>query len=145
MWSDPLGLTPDGCKQEGEKLHGSGPAPGAIEASDRVKSFAALHNYHPSHGVEFVFDPNNGRFAVGEIAPYERSGIDGSPHEKLARSIGADPSSVVGGMFWNDVGDCMRTNEASGHFWQNWNGDVRAQFIETMKGYGFDVFHHGGK
>ncbi|MFJ9371319.1 polymorphic toxin type 43 domain-containing protein [Nocardia sp. NPDC101769] len=144
VWTDPLGLVPEGCNQNGDdKLTGSGPKPGVIEASDRVKSLAALNNYHPPHGMEFVFDPDNGWFAVGDVAKYARA-MHGSPHEQLAISIGADPGRVVGGLFWNSAEKGMSTNEMSGHFWQNWTDDIRQQFLDTMRGYGFNVEHHAG-
>jgi hypothetical protein len=118
-------------------LAGSGPVPGVLEASSRVKSFAALRNYNPKGGVEFVFDPESGTFATGR--PAASAGLKGSPHEQLAQSIGADPSTVVGGTLTRGGPGQFLTTEQSGHFWQNWTPEVRAQFVETMRGYGFDV------
>lgn len=81
------------------QIAGSGPAPGVIEVSDRVKSAKAFQRCNPSGlgMIEYVFDLMRNIFAVGWPASY--LGIDGSPHQSLARSIGADESIVLGGMF----------------------------------------------
>ena len=77
----------------GSRLAGSGPVPGVLEASARVKSIAALRSYTPPRGgVEYVFDPASATFAVGR--PSARAGLTGSPHQQLAQSIGADPTRV---------------------------------------------------
>jgi hypothetical protein len=120
-------------------LAGSGPVPGVLEASGRVKSFAALRNYNPKGGVEYVFDPATGTFAVGR--PATSAGLKGSPHEQLAQAIGANPSTVVGGTLTRGSNGAFITTEQSGHFWQNWTPEVRQQFVSTMRGYGFDVLH----
>ena len=46
-----------------EPLNGSGPRPGVLELSGRVKSSAALKNFSPNGERDFVFDPTTGRFA----------------------------------------------------------------------------------
>ena len=120
-------------------LSGSGPVPGVLEASGRVKSFAALRNYNPKGGVEYVFDPATGTFAVGR--PAVGAGLKGSPHEQLAQSIGANPSTVVGGTLTRGGNGAFITTEQSGHFWQNWTPEIRQQFVGTMRGYGLDVVH----
>ena len=120
-------------------LAGSGPVPGVLEASGRVKSFAALRNYNPNGGIEYVFDPATGTFAVGR--PAASAGLKGSPHEQLAQSIGANPSTVVGGTLARGGNGAFITTEQSGHFWQNWTPEIRQQFVGTMRGYGFDVVH----
>ncbi|MEU6642713.1 polymorphic toxin type 43 domain-containing protein [Saccharomonospora sp. NPDC046836] len=110
-----------------------------IEVSSRTKSTAALRNYVPSGGREFVFDPTRNRFAVGK--PARHLGIDGSPHQKLARSIGADEDRVLGGTWmWVDGGK-LATDEVSGHYGDRWTPELRAQFVDVMKGYGLDVSH----
>jgi RHS repeat-associated protein len=118
---------------------GSGPVSGVLEASAGSKSFAALRNYNPRRGVEYVFDPTNGKFAVGR--PSAGAGLRGSPHEQLAQSIGANPSTVVGGTLTRGASGIFKTTENSGHFWQNWTNEIRQQFVRTMQGYGFDVVH----
>jgi RHS repeat-associated protein len=123
----------------GEKLAGSGPLPGVLEASGRIKSMEALRNYYPKNAIEYVFDPVSGTFAVGR--PQSWLKLDGSPHEKLAQGIGADPSKVVGGMLWRRSDGTFVTSEFSGHYWQNWTPDVRKQFVDTMNEYGLDVVH----
>ncbi len=89
-----------------------------LEASGRVKSFAALRNYNPKGGAAYVFDPATGTFAVGR--PAASAGLKGSPHEQLAQSIGADSSSVVGGTLTRGSNGAFITTEQSGHYWQNW-------------------------
>jgi hypothetical protein len=113
--------------------------PGVLEASSRVKSFGALRNYYPKNGVEYVFDPETGTFAVGR--PAASAGLRGSPHEQLAQSIGANPSTVVGGTLTRGSDWVFETTEMSGHHWQNWIPVIRQQFVDTMRGYGFDVAH----
>lgn len=101
----------------------------------------AIQNYYPKKGgIEFVFDPKSNTFVVG--AP--KSGFTGSPHQQLARSIGADESAVVGGMFRRGSNGETLTNEASGHFWKNWTPQIRQQFQKAMDGYGLGVKHHNG-
>jgi len=94
-------------------------------------------NYSPSGGkaIEFVFDPVSQRFVVGAA----KAGLPPlvSPHEALASSIGADTSKVVGGMLKRGPSGDIMTNEHSGHYNQNWNPEVRANFIvflESMTG-----------
>lgn len=118
---------------------GSGPAPGILEASSRLKTLAALRGYSPKGSVEYVFDPSTGAFAVGR--PAASAGLRGSPHEKLTQSIGADPSTVVGGTLTRSGNGVFITTENSGHYWQNWTPAVREQFVDTMRGYGLDVVH----
>ena len=66
--------------------------------------------------------PGSGRFAVGRVGG----------HPELARSIGANPDQVVGGMFRRGSNGEVLTNEQSGHFYQNWNPVVREQFQRDM-------------
>jgi RHS repeat-associated protein len=123
-------------------LSGSGPVPGVIEVSHRVKSVAAFKNYNPAtrrapgrggaysiKSTEFVFDPVQSRFAVGK--PHGWSA--GSPHQRLAASIDADPSVVVGGMFRRGPNGEILTNERSGHYWRNWTPEIRSKFEKFMK------------
>lgn len=118
---------------------GSGPVAGVLEASATSRSLAALRNYVPKGGVEYVFDPATGVFATGR--PSSLAGLSGSPHQQLAASIGAEPSSVVGGTLTRNAQGVFVTTENSGHYWQNWTPAIRKQFVETMNGYGFDVSH----
>lgn len=104
-------------------------------------SVKAIQNYFPKKGsIEFVFDPKTNTFAVG--AP--KRGFSGSPHEQLARSIGADETTVVGGMFRRGANGEILTNEASGHFWRNWTPQVKEQFQNAMKRYNLGVSHSQG-
>ena len=110
-----------------------------LEASDRVQSLAALRNYKPRGAIEYLFDPTTGRLTVGR--PAASVGLKGSPHQQLAQSIGADQSTVVGGMLRRGADGSLITDEMSGHFWQNWSPAVCDQFLSTMRGYGLDFTH----
>ena len=129
----------DGSAAAEGGLAGSGPVPGVLEVSGRVKSVRAFRNYNPQGGVEYVFDPATSRFAVGR--PGLASGLKGSPHQQLADSIGADQSGVVGGMLRRGSGGEFITDEMSGHFYQNWTPEIRSQFADFMQSFGLDVVH----
>ena len=108
------------------KFSGSGPAPGVVAITDET-SVAVLKNYKPSgrEGIEFVFDPTTNTFAVGK----PKVGLfDGSPHQQLARSIGADESKVVGGTFSRKSDGSIVTTENSGHYGQNWTPEIWSKF-----------------
>jgi RHS repeat-associated protein len=116
---------------------GSGPVPGVLEASPRVRSVAAINNWRGSP-VEFVFDPATRTFVMGRPAP--SAGLTGSPHQQLARAINADPNTVVGGVVSRGPnGGKLLWNENSGHYYQNWNDWVRAQFPATLRRYGVNI------
>lgn len=122
----------------GNTAAGSGPVSGVLSASTSSRSLAALRNYQPKGGgVEYVFDPATNTFAAGR--PAAGAGLQGSPHQQLAQSIGADTDTVVGGTFTRGSDGAFITTENSGHFWQNWNPEIRQQFQEVMTGYGFEV------
>ena len=104
--------------------------PGAIGITDST-SVNALRNYYPKGGgVEFVYDPTTDTFVTGRPAP----GLtDGSPHEQLAKSIGAaDNPSVVGGTLQRGPNGEFFTTENSGHYGTNWTDAVRAQFQQWL-------------
>lgn len=106
-----------------------------------TKSVKGLNNYYPKEkSIEFMFDPKQSTFVVGKgpKAPLI------SPHESLARVIGADPKYVVGGMFKRGKSGEFFTNEFSGQFWQNWNPAVRQQFTDFMKSKDVVVIHSNG-
>ena len=117
---------------------GSGPTAGVLGVNASSTSVKAIQNFFPKKGsIEFVFDPKTKTFVVG--AP--KSGFTGSPHQQLARSIGADEATVVGGVFRRGSNGQILTNEMSGHFWRNWSPQVRQQFTDTMSRYGLKVDH----
>ena len=124
--------------KRGGKGRGSGPVPGVLEVSPNIKSTAAVRNYKPAgERVEFVYDVKNNTFAVGKPKPY--ANLTGSPHQKLAASIGADATNIVAGMFRRGADGQIMLNEHSGHFWQNWDkiSSVREklkQFLEKITG-----------
>jgi hypothetical protein len=96
------------------------------------KSVAAIRNYYPKEGaIEFIFDPETNTFLVGGKGY----------HSGLASAINANTSRVVGGIFSRGPNGEIFTNEASGHFWQNWNPAVRQQFQTAMESYGLPVIH----
>jgi hypothetical protein len=116
----------------GRLLRGSGPVPGVIEVSPRVQSTKVLESYYPKDGgIEFVFAPTTNTFAVGSPAPH--AGIPGSPHQKLASSIAADESSVLGGTFTRGRNGEIMTTENSGHYGERWTDALRGQFVDYME------------
>jgi RHS repeat-associated protein len=132
-----LGGEAGGIGGAAEGLAGSGPVSGVLEASSASKSVGAINAWNAKSGVEFVFDPEAGTFAMGR--PATSLGIKGSAHEQLASVIGADPESVVGGIVSRGANGELDWNEQSGHFWQNWTPGIRNQFIESLRGYGVNI------
>lgn len=124
---------------------GSGPVAGVIEVSYRVKSIKAFINYYPhTYSVEFIFDPNQNIFIVGKPKNPSAVGLTGSPHQQLARCIGADELVVLGGMFKREPNGSIITNEASGHFWKNWTPFMREHFVHEMNRIGIILIHLEG-
>ena len=117
--------------------HGSGPMTGVIGLNNQSKSNKALLNFNPSEAVEFVFDPTTSTFLV-------RAPSSPVKHTILADAIGAPNDKVVGGLLSRGPDGKFLTNEASGHFHQNWTPVLRTQFIETMSRYGLKIDHHAG-
>ena len=107
--------------------------PGVIWADPDSKSYAALKNYYPSGGgVEFAFDPDTLRFAVGNPGPGYRSGR--SPHQKLADAIEGGPNTVAGQFKRGPDGE-IYTDENTGHYHQFWNDEVRDLIESTLSGW----------
>jgi hypothetical protein len=118
---------------------GSGPTPGVLGLNANSKSIKAIQNYYPKNGgIEYVFDPKTNTFAVGR--PIDGL-YDGSPHQQLARSIGADESTVLGGMFRRGANGEIYTSEDSGHYGYRWTPELRGQFENTMNDYGITINH----
>jgi RHS repeat-associated protein len=114
---------------------GAGPQSGTIGVNANSKSVKALENYKPKNGVEFVYDPKTRTFLVGNGK---------QKHKQLAEMIGADPKTVVGGIYNRAADGRILTNERSGHFNQNWNSGTRRSFYDFMKSWGFKIDHHPG-
>lgn len=126
------------CSVAPSGLAGSGPRPGVLSASPGSRSVAQI-NRHPG-GVEYVFDPDSGVFALGSRATSSyRGGL--SPHEQLADAIGANSRTVVGGVARRGDDGLLYFDEMSGHYWQNWTNDARASFLDALDSYGI---RHGG-
>lgn len=117
--------------------HGSGPRGGVIGLDSESKSNGVLRNFNPNEGVEFVFDPSTSTFLV-------RAPSSPVKHSILADSIGAPRDQVVGGILTRGPDGKFLTNEASGHFHQNWTPELRTQFTETMRRYGLEFDHRVG-
>jgi len=94
-------------------------------------------NNHPGN-VEFVFDPDSGIFALGSnaIKDMESPLMNGSPHQTIARSIGANENTVVGGMTTRLADGRLAFNEQSGHYHLSWTAEIRLQFGEAVTKYG---------
>jgi putative RNase toxin 43 of polymorphic toxin system len=122
--------------QTGPAWQGAGPIPGTFGVRPATESVNGLQNFYPRRGaVEFVFDLASSTFVVGNGT---------MKHSELASSIGAEASRVVGGVFSRGPNGSMLTNEASGHFWQNWTPQVRQQFVDFMNSKGLPVIHRKG-
>ena len=124
------------------QLRGSGPVDGVVEVSSRVRSVANIQKYAPPNGlnaVEFIFDPKTRTMLVGVAPP------NGSPHESLVRLIPNAGDKPVGGFFFRPGPDgVLYTNEFSGHYWQNWTPQSRAEFVRFLRSKGLKVVHHEG-
>ncbi|GGK85879.1 hypothetical protein GCM10010094_53890 [Streptomyces flaveus] len=113
----------------------AGPSCVLIELGPGVKSADALKAFNPSAPeIEFVFEPGTGRFITGDPA---HLGLEGSPHEQLARSIDADEKTVLGGTVFRDNGRLVFT-ENSGHYGHRWTDATREKFEDFLKDYGVD-------
>lgn len=121
---------------------GSGPGAGAIGITD-TSSVAALKNYFPKlGGVEFVYAPEHGKFAVGIVKSHAR--LDGSRHQQLAIAMGLDMSAViVGGTMSRGINGEFLCSENSGHLGALWTPSIRAQFeLWLSHRTGLPVIHH---
>lgn len=119
---------------EANALKGSGPVSGVLEVSSNVKSVEAFKNFKSSQPVEFVYDPTNKKFLVGQ--PNQKmQGLSG--HQQLVKVGNLDNNSTVGGMLKTGESGQIITNEYSGHYYKNWTDEIRKQFkefIETKTG-----------
>ena len=126
-------------------LKGSGPVPGVIEISERIKSIKAFKNYFPSkkrnNTTEYIFDPKTNTFLVGQ-PKYGNTG----GHPGLAKIMGYGPhdKTVVAGMFSRCENGGFFTTEHSGHYYENWNDQLRNQFLKFMKSKDIDIDHTPG-
>ena len=135
------GISAKKTNSEIPKWSGSGPIPGVLGVNENSISSKAIQNYYPKTGsVEFVFDAKTNTFVVGK--PQNNVG-GGSPHQNLANTINADQGAktTLGGTFSRGQYGEIYTTENSGHFGKNWTEELRAQFVETMKGYGLNIKH----
>jgi hypothetical protein len=111
---------------------GCGPVAGVIEVSPRTSSVGALKNYKPKSGfIEFIYDPETDSFFVG--LPKSRLNPMDSPHQSIVRASGANPKTVVGGMFSRSPDGTIRTNEYSGHYGERWNDHIRQKFVNFLE------------
>jgi filamentous hemagglutinin len=114
------------------KLHGTGPAPGMVELSDRARSNRAfLQIFKDSdRPVEFVYDPATQTILVTQ----SRGGgtMARSPHQRLASHLPAGHGTIVGGEVGFGANGSVLTNELSGHFGTNWTPEIRQQRIAIL-------------
>jgi hypothetical protein len=59
-----------------------------------------------------------------------------SPHQQLARSIGADPNTVLGGIVRRQSDGTFDFDENSGHYGERWTPALTNQFSEFLSQYG---------
>jgi hypothetical protein len=111
-------------------FRGSGPAPGIIEVVGGRSTKATERFLESGKSIEFAFDAKSERFVFGRSS---RTGLNGSPHEQLARSIGANDSDVLGGMIFGKEGK-IYLSDFSGHYWQNWTPTKAAQLKSILEG-----------
>jgi hypothetical protein len=122
------------------------PFEGVVVVSDHVASlqyflnmpFVKTRKKTDTLMNEFVWDPIGLQFAT------IRRGVrlNGSPHQTLARAIGADETIVCGGTirFPSEVAGPrslgvltrLTTGEFSGHYWEHWTNPIRDQFRKYM-------------
>jgi RHS repeat-associated protein len=135
-----------GAVAESEIISGSGPQPGVIEVSDRVKSTSVFENYNPrpnpNYGgakiTEYVYDPKAKRFATGRTKPTPGA----SPHQRLASAIEADESTVLGGTLSRGLNGELITTEHSGHYGTRWTQEFVKEFITFIEDMvGIKVIH----
>ncbi len=123
---------------------GSGPRAGIIGVYPG-SAVGVFRQYCPpqklsAQGVEFVFDHRSGVLVVGHFDHAL------SPHEVLVTSLrlSLDDTIVVGGHFFRWA-DERWTNEASGHYGQNWSPVSRDRYreflIELEKHHGIRIQH----
>lgn len=99
----------------------------------------AIKNYNPKEGgIEFVFDAKTNTFVIGSP---KNGAYSGSPHQKLAQTIGTDGGkTTLGGTFSRGPNGII-TTENSGHYGRNWTPELRKQFQDIMESYGLPVKH----
>jgi len=115
---------------EANLLKGSGPVSGVLEVSSTIKSVEAFKNYKSSQPIEFVYDPTNKKFLVGQ--PNQKApGLSG--HQQLVKAGNLNNSTTVGGMFKTGENGQIITNEYSGHYYTNWTDEIRKQFKEFIQ------------
>ena len=71
--------------------------------------------------------------------PADYLGLKGSPHQRLADVISANPDSVVGGIVSRAANGELSWDDMSGHYYQNWTDAIRQQFVGTMPAYGVNI------
>lgn len=71
--------------------------------------------------------------------PAAAAGLKGSPHQQLASAFAANGGTVVGGTVRRGPGGALEWDEMSGHYWRNWNDDVRGQFVDALQSYGVNI------
>lgn len=132
---DPSRVVPN---QSGS-FRGSGPVAGVLGASPESRSVKSINNWN-GHAIEFVFDPDRSIFAMGKPASWVD--VTGSPHQQLAKVIGARDDVVVGGIVRRSNSGLLEWDEMSGHYWTNWTDRVRVQFQEELEDMGVKLERH---
>ena len=94
-----------------------------------------LANFTPGEAeAEFMFDSGSQRLLTGDVSG---EGLSGSPHQQLARSLGADEDTVLGGTIFRD-NDRLVFTENSGHYGHRWTDARRQQFQSFLSDQGID-------
>ena len=120
------------------KRRGSGPARGFIEISDAYSSILLATRCIAKTGVDFVFDPITRRMVIGN---------NFRGHEGIADAMGLnniERERIVAGILFRDLAGRLSTNEASGHFYSQWNEASRALFLAFKASKSLGTIHLRG-
>lgn len=125
------------------EVHGSGPAPGVLEASSRAPSLNATRNYCVPRsvrevGVEYIYHPSTNAIVYGLLP------LGPSAHIRLAETIKlpADTKDIVAGhLVFDHRLRIVKTNEHTGHFPGNWTDEAR-QMLSSLIAELLPGYHH---
>jgi hypothetical protein len=115
---------------KGQALKPFVPSKSVYVLSPERNDSTELMQYVPTGFMtEYIFDYKNNIFATGERAP---SWITTERHPYIAKEAKADLKHLAGGML-RVMGDQIFTNEASGHYGENWTPQIRDQFKKLVR------------
>jgi hypothetical protein len=120
----------ESLKTKGQTLRPFVPQKSVYVLSPGRRDIQELTQYVPTRfTTEYIFDYENNIFATGERNP---SSWMLERHPYIAREAGANLNKLAGGML-RVMGDQIFTNEASGHYGENWTDARREQFKKHVR------------